>query len=54
MIPQQNYHEFSKQDFSAIVETLTPSDPQKHFLRSRWLNQVLWMERETNKDRALY
>ncbi|MCF6159338.1 MAG: DUF4231 domain-containing protein [wastewater metagenome] len=51
---RQNYQEFSGQNMSAIIEELTLSDLQKHFLQSRWLNQVLFMEAESNKARNQY
>ncbi len=50
-MPKQKYNDFLKQDLSAIIDTLTLSDLQKHFLRSRWLDQVLWMEGQANKAR---
>jgi len=33
-----------KQDLGSLIDALELSDLQKHFLRSRWLDQVLWME----------
>ncbi len=38
------YKEWLKEDFGKMFEMLTLNDLQKHFLRSRWLDQVLWME----------
>lgn len=39
-----DYNEQLKQDFGRIFEALTLTNLQKEFLRSRWLDQVLWME----------
>src|SRR4030042_2403900 len=35
---------FLKQDLGGLIESLQLSYLQKHLLRSRWLDQVLWME----------
>ena len=50
-MPKQDYNDFLKQNFSEIIEKLTLNELQKHFLRSRWLDQVLWMEGQANKAR---
>ena len=44
MAPKNSYFEFLKQDLGGLIESLQLSDLQKHFLHSRWLDQVLWME----------
>ena len=38
------YRDWLKQDLGSLIDALELSDLQKHFLRSRWLDQVLWME----------
>ncbi|MEJ2091887.1 MAG: DUF4231 domain-containing protein [Syntrophobacterales bacterium] len=38
------YRDWLKQDLGSLIDALKLSDLQKHFLRSRWLEQVLWME----------
>lgn len=38
------YSEFLKKDLGGLIEALKLEDLQKHLLRSRWLDQVLWME----------
>ena len=45
------YKESLKEEFSKIFEMLKLGDLQKHFLRSRWLDQVLWMEGKAAKSR---
>lgn len=45
------YKEWLKEDFGKMFEMLTLNDLQKHFLRSRWLDQVLWMEGKAAKAR---
>lgn len=44
MAAENSYYEFLKQNFGKLIEALQLSDLQKNFLRSRWLDQVLWME----------
>jgi hypothetical protein len=50
-----DYREQLKQDFGNIfnsLETLTPL--QKEFLKSRWLDQLLWMEGRATQARNWY
>ena len=51
MAKKDSYHEFLKKDFNNLFEGMKLGDVQKHFLRSRWLDQVLWMERKANFSR---
>ncbi|MFK0733883.1 MAG: DUF4231 domain-containing protein [Gloeotrichia echinulata HAB0833] len=37
-----------------IISALKISDLQKHFLASRWLDQLLWMEKKANRSRNRY
>lgn len=46
------YVEFLKQDFGEMFETLDIHDRQKHFLRSRWLDQIIWMEKKASICRS--
>jgi len=43
-VAKNAYREFLKQDLGGLIDALALTDLQKHFLRSRWLDQVLWME----------
>ncbi len=51
MAKKDSYHEFLKEDFNKLFEGMNLGDVQKHFLRSRWLDQVLWMEGKANFSR---
>ncbi|AUB36736.1 Protein of unknown function DUF4231 [Nostoc flagelliforme CCNUN1] len=51
MAKKDSYHEILKKDFNNLFEGMKLGDVQKHFLRSRWLDQVLWMERKANFSR---
>ncbi len=54
MSTETSYREWLQQDLGALVEALDLPELQKHFLRSRWLAQVLWMEGKANSVRAWY
>ncbi|MDZ8260252.1 DUF4231 domain-containing protein [Nostoc sp. ChiQUE01b] len=51
MAKKDSYHEFLKEDFNKLFAGINLGDVQKHFLRSRWLDQVLWMEGKANLSR---
>ncbi|MGH2416137.1 MAG: DUF4231 domain-containing protein [Microcystaceae cyanobacterium] len=44
----------TKQSLEKLIETLELSDLQKHFLRSRWLEQVSWMGERAKQARNWY
>ena len=48
------YREFLKQDLGGLIDALELTDLQKRFLRSRWLDQVLWMEGRADHARNRY
>ncbi len=43
-----------RQDLASIIDGLTLSEPEKHFLRSRWLESILWMEGAAQRTRQRY
>lgn len=49
-----SYADVLKQDFEALFSALDLSDIQRQFLRSRWLDQVLWMEKKASHCRDWY
>ncbi|MEH1928210.1 MAG: DUF4231 domain-containing protein [Nostoc sp.] len=51
MAKKDSYHEFLKEDFNKLFAGMKLGDVQRHFLRSRWLDQVLWMEGKANLSR---
>lgn len=51
MAKKDSYHEFLKEDFNKLFAGMKLGDVQRHFLRSRWLDQVLWMEGKANFSR---
>ena len=54
-MPQQDaYREWLKKDLGGLIEELNLSELQGHSLRSRWLDQVLWMESKAKKSQTMY
>lgn len=51
MAKKDSYQKFLQEDFNKLFEGMKLGDVQKHFLRSRWLDQVLWMEGKANLSR---
>ncbi|MHC0063565.1 DUF4231 domain-containing protein [Nostoc sp. UIC 10890] len=51
MAKKESYQEFLREDFNKLFAGMNLGDVQKHFLRSRWLDQVLWMEAKANSSR---
>ncbi|MEB3337738.1 MAG: DUF4231 domain-containing protein [Leptolyngbyaceae bacterium] len=48
------YREWLEKDFGELFATLQLKPSQKKFLRSRWLDQVLWSEAKAAKNRDQY
>ena len=44
MAGKNGYGAWLKQEFGDLIEALDLDEMQKRFLRSRWLDQVIWME----------
>ncbi len=49
-----SYRDSLKEDFGSLINSLELDDIQRHFLRSRWLDQVLWMEGRADRARRCY
>ena len=54
MARQDSYEQWLKEDLSKLIDTLELTDFRKHCLRSRWLDQILWMEGKANRYRNRY
>lgn len=60
MARRNAYREWLKDDYNELIEALDlgesreQSDLRKHFLRSRWLDQVLWMDDKADSTQRLY
>jgi hypothetical protein len=54
MARKSSYKEQMKQEYSEIIDTLTLNDLQRRFIRSRWLDQVLWLDGRADHSRSRY
>jgi hypothetical protein len=43
-----------EQDLEKLIESLALSEQQQHFMRSRWLENILWMEAAARRTRNRY
>jgi hypothetical protein len=48
------YKEWLKDDFGALINSVNLGELQQHFIRSRWLDQVLWMEGKAGQAQKRY
>lgn len=53
-MPSGTYREWLKNDFAELIELLTLDELQKRFLRSRWLDQVVWAEERAASEQQRY
>lgn len=54
MSKKDPYREWLKQDLGSLIDALELTELQKHFLHSRWLDQVLWMEGKADQAQKRY
>jgi len=50
----RSYIEWLRSDLGQLVDELELSDLRKRILKSRWLDQVIWMEGRANNARTWY
>jgi len=50
----QSYVEWLASEWGELIDALRLSDLRKRMLRSRWLDQVIWVEGRANRDRNWY
>lgn len=48
---KNTYNDYLKQEMSELIEELELSKLQKRFMKSRWLDQVLWLEGRATQSR---
>ncbi len=49
-----DYLDFLKSDIGSLIDELAIPDLHKHFLRSRWLDQVLYTEKRAQQTQSQY
>lgn len=54
MAEGQSYGDWLKQELGDVIGTLELEELQQRFMRSRWLDQVVWMEGQANSARTRY
>lgn len=54
MPAQNSYEESLKDNFGSLIDLLGLNDSHKAYLRGRWLDQVLWMERKAESTKKKY
>lgn len=48
------YVQWLEKDLAKLIDELDLSDLQKQMLKTRWLDQVTWFERQSIRDRKRY
>jgi hypothetical protein len=51
---KETYENWLKQEFGGLIDALELADLQKRFLRSRWLDQVLWLSTKAKAAQRRY
>lgn len=54
MARKRSYPQWLEREFGSLIEDLELEPQRKRFLRSRWLDQLLWLERKATRTRNLY
>lgn len=54
MAKKDPYREFLKEDFGQIFKEMELRPRQEHFMRSRWLDQMLWLDKKATQCRDRY
>lgn len=54
MAKKDSYSQQLREEFINFIDTLNLNDRQKHYLKCRWLDQLLWMEGKAGEARERY
>jgi hypothetical protein len=54
MSVNESYSELMEQDYGKLIDGLSVDDLEKHYLRARWLEQVLWLEEKSGAAQRRY
>jgi hypothetical protein len=54
MVAERSYNDALKQDLGELIAAVDLPELNKHFLRSRWLDQMLWAEGRADSTRSRY
>ncbi len=54
MSSKNSYYDWLKEEMGKLIDSLDLDDLPRQFLRSRWLDQVLWMEKKAASAQKRY
>ncbi|WP_424099455.1 DUF4231 domain-containing protein [Moorena producens] len=54
MFKKRSYREKFKEEIGGLIDAIDLSDLQKRFIKARWLDQVLWLDKRANQCRNHY
>ncbi|WP_017659576.1 DUF4231 domain-containing protein [Baaleninema simplex] len=54
MAKKNSYTAYLKEQFGELIDGLDLNDQQKQFLKSRWLDQLLWLEKKAGQCQKQY
>ena len=54
MARKDDYRQWLREDLEGLIGSLDLPELQRHFMRSRWMDQVLWMEGKADGARDWY
>lgn len=54
MSSKDSYYDWLKKEMGELIDSLDLPDMSRQFLRSRWLDQVLWMEKKAASAQKRY
>ena len=47
---KKTYNDYLKEQFGGLIDQLEISDLQKEFVKSRWLDQLMWLEKKSGES----
>ncbi|WP_424099451.1 DUF4231 domain-containing protein [Moorena producens] len=54
MVKKRSYREQYKEEMGGLIDGIDLSEMQKRFIKARWLDQVLWLDKRANQCRNRY
>ncbi|MEO1431505.1 MAG: DUF4231 domain-containing protein [Cyanobacteria bacterium J06633_8] len=51
MAKKNSYQEYIKKEFTELINKLDLSELQKQFMKSRWLDQIMWLESQAGNTK---
>jgi Protein of unknown function (DUF4231) len=54
MTRRKAYRAWLKEDWGKLIKSLYLTESQEHSMRSRWLDQVLWMDGKADRTQTFY